>query len=96
MSKTITVEYTNPIDGSQLTKQVTVDIEKYRVDTEEGSKEKFFLKGSASGAIDMYIDVEKVVANLLDGRPSGNCRRMWILRSLPVARTSNVLLIRMP
>jgi len=71
MSKTITVEYTNPSDGSQLTKQVTVDIEKYRVDTEEGSKEKFFLKGSASGATDMYIDVEKVVANLLDGRPSG-------------------------
>lgn len=71
MSKSITVEYTRPSDGAQMTKQVTIDIEKYRVDTEEGSKEKFFLKGSASGASDDYIDIEDILANLLDGRPSG-------------------------
>jgi hypothetical protein len=71
MGKNISVEYTNPVTGAQQTIQVTVDIERYRVDTEEGATENFFLKATASGAQPIMENVDDLIADLLDGRPSG-------------------------
>ena len=71
MAKNISVEYTNPVTGAQQTIQVTVDIERYRVDTEEGATENFFLKATASGAQPIMENVDDLIADLLDARPSG-------------------------
>jgi len=71
MGKNISVEYTNPITGVQTLTQVTVDIERYRVDTELGATENFFLKATASGASPIMENVDDLIADLLDGRPSG-------------------------
>lgn len=71
MAKNISVEYTNPVTGAQATIQVTVDIERYRVDTEEGATENFFLKATASGASPIMENVDDLISDLLDGRPSG-------------------------
>jgi hypothetical protein len=70
MSKTINVEYTNPTTGVQSTIQVTVDIEKYRKDTEEGAVESFFLKATATGASAIYESIDDLISDLLDGKPS--------------------------
>ena len=70
MSKSITVEYTKPGDGSEATKVVTIDIERYRVDSELGATENFFLKANGSGVSDTYECIDDLVADLLDGRPS--------------------------
>jgi hypothetical protein len=70
MPKTVTVEYTNPATGAQSVATVTVDIEKYRKDTESGAAENFFLKASASGVTDVVEDVDALIADLLDGKPS--------------------------
>jgi len=70
MSKSMTIEYTNPVTGAQATKVVTVDIERYRVDSELGATENFFLKASAGGVSEVYECVDDLVSDLLDGRPS--------------------------
>ncbi len=80
MAKTINIEYTNPVTGAQATIQVTIDIDRYRVDTEEGATENFFLKGTASGASAVLENVDDLVSDLLDGRPSG--ARRGIVQSL--------------
>lgn len=80
MSKTIVIEYTDPVTGSQKTKQVTVDIERYRKDTELGPVEDFFLKGSATGAGDVLESLNELVADILDGKPSS--ARYQIIQSL--------------
>jgi hypothetical protein len=71
MGKNINVEYTKPVTGLQATVQATVEIERYRRDTEEGAMENFFLKVTASGATLITEDVDDLVADLLDGKPSG-------------------------
>jgi hypothetical protein len=80
MAKNISVEYTNPVTGAQATIQVTVDIERYRLDAEEGATENFFLKATASGAQPIMENVDDLIADLLDGRPSGIRRN--IIQSL--------------
>ena len=71
MGKNINVEYTKPVTGAQATVQATVEIERYRRDTEEGAVENFFLKVTASGAQLITENVDDLVVDLLDGRPSG-------------------------
>jgi hypothetical protein len=71
MGKNINVEYTKPVTGVQATVQATVEVERYRRDTEEGAIENFFLKVTASGASMMLENVDDLIADLLDGRPSG-------------------------
>lgn len=80
MSKQITVEYTNPVTGAQATKQVTIDVERYRRDTELGSVENFFLKGYASGNSDILEALDDLVSDLLDARPSS--ARYGVIQSL--------------
>ena len=70
MSKTINVEYTNPITGAESTIQVTIDIDRYRRDTEEGATENFFLKATASGAVAIMENIDDLISDLLDGKPS--------------------------
>ncbi len=72
MGKTITVEYTNPVTGAQQTAQVTVEIERYRKDTEQGAVENFFLKATASGAQPMLENIDDLISDILDGRPSSH------------------------
>lgn len=74
MPKSITVEYTNPATGAQAVATVTIDIEKYRRDTETGAAENFFLKATAAGASDVVEGIDNLVADILDGRPSTSCR----------------------
>lgn len=88
MGKNISVEYTNPVTGAQQTIQVTVDIERYRVDTEEGATENFFLKATASGAQPITENVDDLIADLLDGRPSG-IRRNVVQSMIDAAFTAN-------
>jgi len=71
MGKNINVEYTKPVTGIQATVQATVEIERYRRDTEEGAMENFFLKVTTSGASLVTENVDDLVSDLLDGRPSG-------------------------
>jgi hypothetical protein len=59
------------VTGVQATVQATVEVERYRRDTEEGAIENFFLKVSAAGATLITENVDDLVADLLDGRPSG-------------------------
>ena len=70
MSKTIQMQYTNPVTGAETTKQVTIDVDRYRIQTDEGDMENFFIKASGAGADDMFINIDDLVADLLDGRPS--------------------------
>ena len=70
MSKNISIEYTNPVTRAQTTIQVTVDVERYRKDTELGAVENFFLKATASGASPDLINIDALIADILDGRPS--------------------------
>lgn len=72
MPKTITIEYTNPVTGAQATRQVSVDIERYRRDTEEGAVESFFLKATASGCDPILENIDDLIVDLLDGKPSKN------------------------
>ena len=88
MSKNISVEYTNPVTGAQVTTQVAVDIERYRVDTEEGATENFFLKATASGAQSIMENIDDLIADLLDGRPSG-IRRNIVQSLIDTAFTAN-------
>jgi hypothetical protein len=88
MAKNISVEYTNPVTGAQTTIQVAVDIERYRVDTEEGATENFFLKATASGAQPIMENVDDLIADLLDGRPSG-IRRNVVQSLIDTAFTAN-------
>lgn len=74
MPKSITVEYTNPATGAQAVATVTIDIEKYRKDTETGAAENFFLKAAAAGVSDVAEGIDDLVADILDGRPSSACR----------------------
>ncbi len=80
MGKNISVEYTNPVTGAQSVAQVTVDVERYRVDTEQGALENFFLKVTASGAQACLKNIDDLIADLLDGRPSGH--RYGVAQSL--------------
>jgi hypothetical protein len=88
MGKNISVEYTDPITGAQKTTQVTVDIERYRVDGEEGATENFFLKATASGAQAIMENIDDLIADLLDGRPSG-IRRNIVQSLIDTAFTAN-------
>jgi len=87
MGKNIAVEFTNPVTGVQTLTQVTVDIERYRVDTELGATENFFLKATASGASPIMENVDDLIADLLDGRPSG-IRRNVVQSLVDTAFTS--------
>jgi len=88
MAKTITIEYTNPVTGAQATKQVSVDIERYRRDTEEGAVESFFLKATASGCDAILENIDDLIVDLLDGKPSKN--RYGVVQSyIDTAFTAN-------
>ncbi len=80
MAKTIQIEYTNPVTGVQSTKQVSIEVERYRKDTEEGATENFFLKATASGSVAICRNIDDLVADLLDGRPS--LQRNGVVQSL--------------
>lgn len=88
MPKTINIEYTNPATGAQATKQVSIDIERYRKDTEQGAVESFFLKATASGCRPILESIDDLIADLLDGRPSG--RRYGVVQAyIDTAFTAN-------
>lgn len=70
MAKTIYIQYTNPTTGAMATKAVSVDMDRFRQDTEHGTTENFFLKATASGLSDMVINIDDLIVNLLDGKPS--------------------------
>ena len=70
MSKTINIEYTDPVTGAEKTAQVTIDVDRYRKDTELGAVENFFVKAAGSGASPMLINVDDLIADILDARPS--------------------------
>lgn len=98
MAKTIQIEYTNPVTGAQVTKQVSIDVERYRRDTEEGAVENFFLKATASGSSAILENIDDLIADLLDGRPSH--KRYGIVQSLVDTqhsrRTESLFLSRPP
>lgn len=70
MSKTINIEYTDPVTGAEKTTQITIDVDRYRKDTELGDVENFFVKATGSGASPMLINVDDLIADILDARPS--------------------------
>lgn len=71
MPKTINLEYTKPTTGEQAAARVTIDVDTYRPDGVEPAVESYFLKGSAAGASVIYELADDLVADLLDGKPSG-------------------------
>jgi hypothetical protein len=80
MAKNIYIEYTNPVTGVQSLAQATFDIERYRVDTEQGAIENFFLKASASGVQVVMENIDDLISDLLDGKPSSH--RYGVVQSL--------------
>ena len=80
MAKTINIEYTDPITGAEKTVQVTIDVDRYRKDSEEGPTENFFLKASATGASVINEEIDDLISDILDGKPSGH--RSEVIQSL--------------
>jgi hypothetical protein len=70
MAIVMTVEYKDPADSAIKTKSVTMDIARFRPDSEPSVIEKVFLKASASGYSDVYEDIDRLSSDILDGKPS--------------------------
>lgn len=89
---TINQEYVSPSTGENARTNVTIDIKRMRVGTDSTAPESFVLSATRAGGTEYIVDVDKIVQDALDGKPSSaQDSRVETLLRQPVLAGATVL-----